>query len=78
MQRVYKVNFRKYTNGTHSTVSDFSLSDWYKHNDKYIDAPRDEFLVLESDLTTIINFGDGIETMEFVGYLFDGKNNNEE
>ena len=62
MKKIYRVNFRKYTNHLKNTVWD---------GNDYVNAKYNDFLISEDDIDKIKDFGDGISTMEFVGYLYE-------
>ena len=64
MKKIYKVNFREYTNYSKDTVCD---------GDNYINAPYNKFFVCEDDIEKIRKFGGDISTMEFVGYIHENK-----
>ena len=66
MKKIYKVNFITYTNCMYTTVCD---NDDFGAN--YLDAPKGLFLVCEDDLDGLRKYGHGIDTIEFVGYLYE-------
>ena len=69
MKKIYKVNFIMYTNFTKTTVCENDDVDTYKVN--YLDAPKNLFLACEDDLDELRKYGNGIDTIEFVGYLYE-------
>jgi len=67
--KIYKVEFNKYTNGMCDTVSNGAKE---IKDEKYLDIGRKyEFLVKESDLDYVKQFGDGFKKIELIGELFE-------
>ena len=69
MEKIYAVEFMKYSNFTHEKVR--------KHvptleSDEYIDVGGKQFLIRESDIEYYRQFGEGFRSLTFVGYLGKG------
>lgn len=72
--KIYSVVFRRYTNCSRDTISDRtedSLSDLT--TSKYLDVGRDPFLIREDEIEKYRYWGCGIESLTFVGHMFDGE-----
>lgn len=63
-ERIYAVEFMKYTNSSRDTVSNGKARDV-----SYIHTGKESFLVKESDLETYRNYGDGFRSIQFVGNM---------
>ena len=69
LEKVYVVEFMKYTNCMNDTVSDWDgVSDTLKTS-KYLDIGKEPFLVRESDLPKYQKFGGGYRTVNFIGNI---------
>ncbi len=66
--KVYSVSFIQYTNCMNDTV---------RHNDRdmtFIDVGRESFLVKESDLAKVSEYGGGLRDIHFIGNLLIDEN----
>ena len=61
MEKIYKVEFIKYVDYDRNKVSD-------NINHTYLRVPS-PFLIRESEIEFHKKFGDGIKSLEFVGYI---------
>ena len=66
MEKVYEVEFMKYTNCMNDTVSD---NNGELGKGRYLDIGREPFLVKESDLLKYEKFGGGFRNIRFVGNM---------
>ena len=61
MEKIYKVEFMEYTDYNRDKVSNINHIDYLR-----VPSP---FLIRESEIEFHKNFGGGIKSLEFVGYL---------
>ena len=69
--KVYAVTFMRYTNGLRDTV-------YNTKTNQYLDVIEDNnysgsFLIKENDLDHYKDYGDGFESVKFIGYMEDTK-----
>lgn len=69
-EKVYAVEFIRYTNSSSSTVSDWDgKSDSLSSTMQYLEVLPGPFLVRESDLSYYQRFGGGYKSIHLVGYI---------
>lgn len=69
-EKIYSIKFRSYSNGLRDTIC--------KENNgktEYISVGEDPFLIKESDINKYAEYGDGIESLTFVGNMIPENNN---
>lgn len=67
MISLYKVEFKKYTNGMCDTV-------WSEELKQNIKTEKGYVTIKENDIEYIMKFGNGISNMEYVGELYEEDN----
>ena len=72
--KIYRITFRQYINGSRNTVSNHNSTNPCE-KDSYIELEKNgSILVRENEIDFYKQFGDGIDTMEFVGLLYPERN----
>lgn len=66
MEKVYEVEFMKYTNCMNDTVSDGNTE---IGKTKYINVGKEPFLIKESDFDKYMKYGGGFRIVRFVGNI---------
>ena len=66
MEKVYEVEFMKYTNCMNDTVCDNNEE---LGKEKYIHVGREPFLIKESEFDKYKKFGNGFRIVRFVGNM---------
>jgi hypothetical protein len=64
--KIYAATFIQYTNCMHDTVATNSES---IKDEKYLDVTDGPILIREEDIEFYKQFGNGFDTLKFVGYL---------
>ncbi len=65
MEKVYEVEFMRYTNCMKDTVSDGGEIG----STKFIDVGKEPFLIKESDFPKYMKYGGGFRIVKFVGNI---------
>lgn len=71
-EKIYAVRFRQYTNCLQDTVSNTKSDDHLMEDlkdTKYLNVGKDPFLIRESEFEKYKEFGDGFESLTYVGQL---------
>ena len=68
--KVYEVTFNRYTDNTQTAVA--NNIDVVMETPMILCLEKKPFLITESQISDVMNFGDGIRELKFIGNLWEG------